>query len=194
MNTSERFFQRIRKRALALFSTFVLALIFASLSQLGEYSVHRTATAPTPDRETVQNREPEAVVPDSPAENSETVLIGPNPEIRDRLLSLIRTAKSEFLLNVYLLTEPSVVEALVSAKKRGVDVRVILEKDPYRLPGANRKARDQLLSAGIEVFSSKDAFAFVHAKYAVADGNSYVFSTGNYTKTTFAKNREFFIF
>lgn len=73
-------------------------------------------------------------------------------------------------------------------------MRVILEKDPYQLPGANRKSRDQLLSAGIDVFSSRDAFAFVHAKFAVTDRKDYVFSTGNYTKTTFAKNREFFVF
>lgn len=97
-------------------------------------------------------------------------------------------------MNVYLLTAPSAIEALVAAKKRGVDVRVILEKDPYKLPGSNRAARDRLLSAGVSVFSSRDDFVYTHAKYAVADGRNYVFSTGNYTKSTFSKNREFFVF
>lgn len=73
-------------------------------------------------------------------------------------------------------------------------MRVILEKDPYKLPGSNRVARDKLLSAGVSVFSSRDDFAYTHAKYAVADGRNYVFSTGNYTKSTFSKNREFFVF
>lgn len=134
------------------------------------------------------------LVADSSAESNETVLTGPNPEIRERLVSLIRNSKKELLLNVYLLTETSVTDALVDAEKRGVDVKVILEKDPYKLPGANRKSRDRLLNAGIDVFSSRDAFAFVHAKYAVADGADYVFATGNFTKSTFEKNREFFVF
>ena len=95
---------------------------------------------------------------------------------------------------MYLLTEQSVTDALVDAEKRGVGVKVILEKDPYKLPGANRKSRDRLLNAGVDVFSSRDAFAFVHAKYAVADGTDYVFATGNFTKSTFEKNREFFVF
>lgn len=106
----------------------------------------------------------------------------------------MRESRNELLVNVYLLTEPDVTAEIVAAKKRGVDVKVILEKDPYRLPGANRKSRDQLLNASVQVFSSKDAFNFVHAKYAVADGKKYVLATGNFTKSTFEKNREYFIF
>lgn len=44
------------------------------------------------------------------------------------------------------------------------------------------------------MFQSREAFAFVHAKYSVVDGTSYVFSTGNYASTSFRKNREFFVF
>lgn len=134
------------------------------------------------------------LVPDAEAEKRETVLIGPNPDIKNNLVRLIREAEKELLVNVYLLTEPDVTEEIVAAKKRGVAVKVILEKDPYKLPGANRKSRDRLLNAGVDVFSSRDAFAFVHAKYAVADGARYVFATGNFTKSTFQKNREYFVF
>lgn len=134
------------------------------------------------------------LVPDTEAEKREAVLIGPNPEIKTRLIRLVRESEKELFVNVYLLTEPDVTEEIVAAKKRGVDVKVILEKDPYKLPGANRKSRDRLLNAGVDVFSSKDAFAFVHAKFAVADGARYVFATGNFTKSTFQKNREYFVF
>jgi len=74
------------------------------------------------------------LVPDSEAEKRETVLIGPNPDIKNRLIRLIREAEKELFVNVYLLTEPEVTAEIVAAKKRGVDVKVILEKDPYRLP------------------------------------------------------------
>lgn len=134
------------------------------------------------------------LIPDAEAEKRETVLIGPNPEIKNRLIRLIREAEKQLFVNVYLLTEPDVTAEIIAAKKRGVEVKVILEKDPYKLPGANRKSRDQLLNAGVDVFSSRDAFNFVHAKYVVADGARYVFATGNFTKSTFQKNREYFVF
>lgn len=137
---------------------------------------------------------PPIPVPDHDAESRETPILGPDPQILERLLGLFRSAKSEILVNVYLLTESAVVDELIAAKKRGLDVRVILEKDPYKLPGANRKSADRLRSAGVDLFQSRDAFAFVHAKYAVADGTSYVFSTGNYASTSFRKNREYFVF
>lgn len=74
------------------------------------------------------------LVPDPEAEKRETVLIGPNPDIKSRLIRLVREAEKELFVNVYLLTEPEVTAEIVAAKKRGVDVKVILEKDPYRLP------------------------------------------------------------
>lgn len=201
--------ETFRKRAVSLFASALLVAALLAAPWMEDYRAHRAVTGVQTETvstgsvsdsgiqsETlsVAGATPFGFSPDPVAESSESVFVTPSPDALKRLVSLIKSARSELLLNVYLLTEPSVVDALVAAKKRGVDVKVVLEKDPYRLPGANRKARDRLLSAGVDVFSSKDAFAFVHAKYAVADGANYVFSTGNYTKSTFAKNREFFVF
>lgn len=213
-----------KKRLANLFVVAVFVLVFENAPWMGEYFAHREAVLSIsgttasetftgsavsgsrrafPSESSASDRgSPKPASPAAPgrlaadlsAESRESVLTGPDPRIRERLVSLIGSAKKELLLNVYLLTETSVTDALVDAKKRGVDVKVILEKDPYKLPGANRKSRDRLLNAGVDVFSSRDAFAFVHAKYAVADGSGYVFATGNFTKSTFEKNREFFVF
>lgn len=200
MSASLKHFETFRKRAVSLIGSLLLLAALLMAPWMEEYSAHRAVTG-VPSDTGAESEAPSvaattdsALVADPSAESLESVLITPNPDALKRLVSLIKASRSELLLNVYLLTEPSVVDALVAAKKRGVDVKVILEKDPYKLPGSNRKARDRLLSAGVDVFSSKDAFAFVHAKYAVADGANYVFSTGNYTKSTFSKNREFFVF
>lgn len=193
----------IVRRALPAFSAILVSIVLFSVAWTGEYFPHRQAVLYETDF-------PTSEIPQTPlsgfladsggfvanldAEKSEEIIAGPDPRIEARLLSLFQEAERELFVNVYLLTAPSVVDALVSAKKRGVDVRVILEKDPYRLPGSNRAARDRLLSSGVSVFSSRDDFAYTHAKYVVADGKDYVFSTGNHTKSTFSKNREFFVF
>ena len=54
--------------------------------------------------------------------------------------------------------------------------------------------RDILASAGVEVVSkADDGFAFVHAKTLLTD-DTYTISTGNYTKSSFSTNREWYFF
>lgn len=189
----------LRAPAVKLAALALLLILAAPASWIREYADHRAAVVPPLDPVTesggFSTGSAALVLPDLAAESRESVLIGPNPAIRERLRSLFSSANEEILVTVYLLTDDGIVDSLVSAAKRGVKVKAVLERDPYKLPGANRKSADRLRSAGAEVLAAqKDAFAFVHAKYAVVDGREYVFSTGNYAKTTFAKNREFFVF
>ncbi len=128
-------------------------------------------------------------------EISEDFLAGPGPEPKARFLGLVDSAEREIVFTVYVLSDTDVVSALSEAAKRGVSVRGIVERDVYGIPNANRKSRDRLLAAGADVRAPKDdPFAYFHAKYLVADGRSYSFSTANYAKTSFSKNREFFVF
>lgn len=128
-------------------------------------------------------------------ESRETMLAGPDPEIKKRLIGIIREAERTIEFSIYVLSDSEVVDALAEASGRGVSVRGIVERNVFRIPNANRVARDRLLSAGADVKAPKDdPFAYFHAKYLVADGARYVVSTGNYAKTSFSKNREFFVF
>jgi phosphatidylserine/phosphatidylglycerophosphate/cardiolipin synthase-like enzyme len=136
-------------------------------------------------------------VPPGPhvSESAETFLVGPDPAIKERFLSLIGSAETRIDFSVYLLSDPQVLAALVAARERGVRVRAILEHDVFGIPNANRKASAALLAAGAAVVSAKDdPFAYTHAKYLVADGTDYVLSTANYAKTSLSGNREFFVF
>ncbi len=108
------------------------------------------------------------------------------------VLSLIASARHSIRLEVYLLTERPIVDALASAKGRGVSVRVLLEERPY---GADRSAQEgySLLQAkGIAVrWANEAAFTYTHEKAMVIDGQVAGIFTFNLTAAGIFENREF---
>lgn len=72
-------------------------------------------------------------------------------------------------------------------------MRVILEKSVYQNPRVNDSAWNVLKKAGAEVeWADEVRINFNHAKYLLID-DILVLGTGNFTPTTFSKNREFFV-
>jgi cardiolipin synthase len=184
---------------------FLAAALFFCWSEFPEYAEYRAGIERLSGVSVSRERndrisEPKVSNPAVPAsfelpESLETVLVGPNGEIKKRLVRLISEASGSVDVSVYLLSDQDVTDALIEASRRGITVRAILERDVYLIPNANRKTKDRLFAAEIPVVAAKDdPFAFTHAKYLVADRSKYVLSTGNYAKTSFSKNREFFIF
>jgi len=90
----------------------------------------------------------------------------------------LREADDRLFLAGYTLGSERVVDRLVAAADRGVDVRVLIEGSPVGGFSA-RSARlvDRLAAAGVEVRvldSDPERFRFHHAKYAVADDRAVV--------------------
>lgn len=122
------------------------------------------------------------------------IAVGPDVKIANRIIDLFDHAQRSIDFNMYLLTRTDMIDALVAAKKRGVKVRVILEKTVYQMPKINQKPYDTLAAAGVEVvWANEKKFNFDHAKYFIAD-DAVMIATGNMTKSSFEKNREFFVF
>jgi len=59
------------------------------------------------------------------------ILMTPDTKALDHIVSLIDAAKTRIAVEVYILTEKRIIKALQDAKSRGVDVRVILEKNVF---------------------------------------------------------------
>ena len=117
----------------------------------------------------------------------------PDPRFLDDLVSKIDTSKEKIWLNVYIFTEKRIRSALIKAKKRGVDVRVILEKNVYQAPSINKETFLEFEKNSILIkYDNTSSIDLNHAKYLIID-NEAIFSTGNFTYTSFSKNREFFL-
>ncbi len=121
------------------------------------------------------------------------ILTTPDKKVLDRIVSIIDGAKKKVSVEVYILTEKRIIQALKDAKKRGVDVRVVLEKNVFGATSINSAVFKALQGAGISVtYDNSKLYNFVHTKLLLVD-DSYVISTGNFSYSSFTTNREFFV-
>jgi cardiolipin synthase len=109
---------------------------------------------------------------------------------RDAVLALFTAARRSVWMEMYLMTDDAVVDALVARRLAGVDVRVILEPHPYQADGANGPAFDRLAAAGVLVAWAGPPFALTHAKFAVIDHARLAVLTLNLTRAGLGGNRE----
>ena len=120
------------------------------------------------------------------------------PEAGTRpVVEAIDGAQRSVWVQIYMITDQQVIEALGRAAARGLDVRVLLEESPYN-PGnpnsalsGNQKISTQLQALGVKVSWSNPAFNFTHAKAMLVDGATAYILTYNLTKAATEENREF---
>lgn len=111
----------------------------------------------------------------------------------DILTEKINSAKKRVYLSSYIFTEKRVFEALKKAHERGIDVRVIMEKNVYKAPFLNNTRYNDLEKAWINVvWSNPENYSLNHTKLLIIDDTALI-STGNYSYSSFAYNREFFV-
>lgn len=159
-----------RKLALALFIIFVLILVAGLL-------IRSTALAP-PTPGAIQGSW------------TDELLVIPEDGVRP-VAGMIAGAGERVWLYVYMLSDRTIVNSLLDAVRRGVDVRVMLEKDPFGASSFNDAVRDELRKAGVQVQWSSPSFKLSHQKVLLVDRSRALVGTFNYVKTAFTTNREF---
>ncbi|BAL81066.1 phospholipase D-like domain-containing protein [Caldisericum exile] len=103
----------------------------------------------------------------------------------------IKNAKNSIDIEIYTFSDTEILQELVSAKKRGVKIRVILEENPYGGYSANKETKDKLSYYGIETKWDNKAYNYTHSKFMIIDSRTGYIMTLNFTKSAFTKNREF---
>lgn len=98
----------------------------------------------------------------------------------DKLVALYGKAKRYIYVAVYGITFPPVVHALVTAHKRGVDVRVITDREKLKDP-KQRSALETLRLAGIPIKVNQHD-GLMHLKQVVIDDE--VNTSGSMNQTT----------
>lgn len=96
------------------------------------------------------------------------VLFGPEERPGDRVVQLYVDAQREIFVAMFGLTYPPAIRALVAAKRRGIDVRVITDRE--RLQDQKQVvALETLRLAGIPIRINQHE-SLMHLKQAVIDG------------------------
>jgi len=118
----------------------------------------------------------------------------PDQQVLNEILTRIDSAEKRVFIEVYILTETSIKKSLLKAQKRGINVKVILERNPYRAANINNKTFDFLEKHKIDViWSHSQNYSLNHTKLLLIDDEAII-STWNLSHSTFKYNRDFFIF
>ena len=109
----------------------------------------------------------------------------------DSLISMINRARSSVDVVMYGFTDLRLYQALKSAKKRGVKVRVMLQRAPYKAADENVAMVKDLHEGAIDLRWTNPAFNLTHQKTLIIDHKQALIMTFNFTRSTFKKNRNF---
>jgi cardiolipin synthase len=123
-------------------------------------------------------------------------VIGSNPDepfslIYVTLISAINSAETAILLtNAYFIPDPQLVQALIRAVARGVDVKMIVPSvsDSALVFNAGRAHYDELLRGGVKLYERREAL--LHAKTVLIDGVWSTVGSTNLDWRSFLHNQE----
>ena len=107
------------------------------------------------------------------------VLYAPDDAPLDRLVTLYQQAKRYIYVSVYGLTYPHAVKALVAAKKRGVDVRMLTDQERTQ-EFKQHSALHTLQLAGIPIRVNQHE-GLMHLKQVVIDDEINTSGSMNHT-------------
>jgi cardiolipin synthase len=123
---------------------------------------------------------------------SHTLIVLPDDTAKP-ILDPINAATRALNIRMFLFTEPTLLNAVIAAKRRGVKVRVML--NPARRSGEteNAEARKALIAAGIDVRDSNPAFDLTHQKSMVVDDQIGFVESLNWEPKDLTQTRDYAI-
>lgn len=123
------------------------------------------------------------------ATGSIEVAFSPDEGAEELVLKTINAAQSEIRMLTYSFTSAPVVEALIRAKKRGVDVALVADKSNLSERGKGRAALAALVNAGCDV-RVISVYSIHHDKVIVVDRKNVEVGSFNYSSSAAHKNSE----
>ncbi len=116
--------------------------------------------------------------------------VGFSPEgsAEQLVIRTLNDARESIRLMGYSFTSPEVVKSLVAAKRRGVDVRVVVD-DKGNRSKASVAAMNVVASAGIPLRTNAQ-YKIMHDKVIITDGANVELGSYNYTRSAADSNSE----
>ncbi|WP_218961706.1 phospholipase D family nuclease [Erwinia amylovora] len=104
------------------------------------------------------------------------------------VLRTLDDARESIRLMGYSFTSPEVVKSLVAAKRRGVDVRVVVD-DKGNHSRASQSAMNVVVNAGIPL-RTNGQYKIMHDKVIITDGQNVELGSFNYSRAAAESNSE----
>jgi phosphatidylserine/phosphatidylglycerophosphate/cardiolipin synthase-like enzyme len=109
------------------------------------------------------------------------------------IVNAIAAAKRSIRVKMFVFSDPGLIAAVIAAKGRDINVRVML--NPARRSGEkdNEQTRAALLAAGIEVADSNPTFNLTHEKSMVIDDSVAFVKSLNWETKNLTETRDYAI-
>jgi cardiolipin synthase len=109
------------------------------------------------------------------------------------IVNAINSAKKSLRVKMFVFSDPALLKAVVAAKKRGVDVRIMLNPSRRSGKAENERSRKVLKAAGVNVQDSNPAFGMTHEKSMVVDGARAFVKSLNWETKNLTETRDYAI-
>lgn len=121
---------------------------------------------------------------------SRTVVVLPDDTAKP-ILAAIAGAKRTIRVKMFVFSDPTLLEAVVAAKRRGVNVQVML--NPTRRSGEkdNEATRKTLERAGVDVKDANPAFDLTHEKSMLVDDETAFIKSLNWATRNLTETRDY---
>ncbi len=116
-------------------------------------------------------------------------LPGQKKEALLMLTNLIEKAEKRIYLAIFTLTHKSLIDKIIEAHHRGVEVQIVMDQQMAR--GVSIKATNEFTKHGLPINQQRGS-SLLHHKCALID-NHFVLGSANWSKSGFERNREYLI-
>jgi cardiolipin synthase len=109
------------------------------------------------------------------------------------ILDAIDSAKKSLRVKMFIFSDPSLLKAVIAARKRGLQVRIML--NPARRDGEseNTESRKKLEAGGVEVIDSNPTYDVTHEKSMVVDDTTAFVKSLNWETKNLTETRDYAI-
>src|SRR6195952_3573642 len=123
---------------------------------------------------------------------SRSIIVLPDDSAKPLLEAISNAAKS-IRIKMFLFSDPSLLQAVIDAQHRGVDVRIML--NPERRDGEKENAdtRKKLTEGGVHVIDSNPQFDVTHEKSLVVDDATAFVQSLNWETKNLTVTRDYAI-
>ncbi|MBC7539840.1 MAG: hypothetical protein H7281_13545 [Bacteriovorax sp.] len=117
------------------------------------------------------------------------LIVNPASKGHQKIIDGILSSKKSVWMKMYHLTNPDVIDALIFAHNKKVDLKIILDSSSLLEPKF-KKTFEILKNSGIEVRGSSNCFSVTHEKSIIIDSETAFITSINLTRS-YAETRDF---
>jgi cardiolipin synthase len=123
---------------------------------------------------------------------SRSLIVMPDDSAKP-IIEAINAAKKSLRIKMFLFSDPSLLKAVIAARKRGVEVRVML--NPARRSGEseNKDSKKRLEAGGVKVLDTNPAYDVTHEKSMVVDDATAFVHSLNWATKNITETRDYAI-